>query len=233
MTTEFTLFGKEHLLWLGLGTISTFWLLRKALKGDDTIKSRLTNWLSFITPMVYLVPTLFIAPLSGWDLNLIIPLHLCYFLTLMSPWLLRTRNHRFYAVSYFWVMAGCSQSLITPDVSGEFPSLISIRYWLSHTALLQCFLFAAVVYKMRPRMNDIWKSLLWFNVYLVIVGLLNYPLDTNFLYLREKPPVPTMLDHLGEFPWFLLTGQIVALALFFIVYLPYWIGDLKKAKVSV
>lgn len=82
-------------------------------------------------------------------------------------------------------------------------------------------------------MNDIWKSLLWFNVYLVIVGLLNYPLDTNFLYLREKPPVPTMLDHLGEFPWFLLTGQIVALALFFIVYLPYWIGDLKKAKVSV
>ncbi len=128
-------------------------------------------------------------------------------------------------------MAGCSQSLFTPDVGGPFPSVVSIRYWLSHTALLQCFLYVIVVYKMRPYLKDILKSMLWFNIYLVLVGALNYPLGTNFLYLREKPPVPTMLDYLGEFPWFLLTGQLVAIALFFIVYLPFLFIDLKRAKV--
>lgn len=228
MKTEFTLFGVEHLFWLSLGTVTTFLLLHKAVKGDELVKEKLAHWLSWITPLAFVLPTLYIAPTSNWDLNLIVPLHLCYFLTLLTPLLLKKKNAFFFSIAYFWVMAGCSQSLITPDVGSPFPSVVSIRYWLSHTALLQCFLYAIVVFKMRPFLRDIWKSILWFNAYLLAVGLLNYPLGTNFLYLREKPPVPTMMDYLGDFPWFLLSGQLVAITLFFLVYLPFLIGDWRR-----
>jgi hypothetical integral membrane protein (TIGR02206 family) len=232
MIVDFTLFGPEHLFWLGLGTVTTVWLLRAGLRSEEQKKEKIAHRLAWVTCIVYVVPSIYIAPITNWDLNLIIPLHLCYFLTLISPWLLKNRNKFFFSISYFWVMAGCSQSLFTPDVSDNFPSVVSVRYWLSHIALLQCFLYAIVVLKMRPHLKDIWKSLLWLDVYVVIVGLLNYPLGTNFLYLRHKPPVPTMMDHLGEFPWFLLTGQIVALALFFLVYSPFWIGDLKRVRAN-
>jgi len=91
-------------------------------------------------------------------------------------------------------------------------------------------LYAILVFKMRPHMRDIFRSLLWMDFYIIVVVMLNYPLGTNYLYLREKPPVPAMMDYPGDFPWFLLTGQVLALLLFFLVYLPFWVRDLKEQK---
>lgn len=231
MPADFTIFGIEHLFWLSLAVLTTILLIRSGRRGDDAWKNRLGKWLAWLPPLAFTIPTFWVGPATNWDLSLVIPLHLCYFLAYLTPVLLVRKNSFIFEVAYFWVAAGCSQALFTPDVGAPFPAAQSLRYWMVHITLLQCFLYAVLVFKMRPRMRDILKSLLWMDIYIVVVGLLNYPLGTNYLYLREKPPVPTMMDYLGDFPWFLLTGQVVALILFFIVYLPFWVGDLKKQEV--
>ncbi len=76
MQTDFTLYGAEHLFWLGLAAVSTFLILRAGLYGDEERREKIAQYLAWITPLVFILPTLYIAPTSDWDLNLIIPLHL-------------------------------------------------------------------------------------------------------------------------------------------------------------
>jgi hypothetical integral membrane protein (TIGR02206 family) len=230
MENSFSTFGLEHCTWLVITAVTTWWLIRQARRRDDFGKQRIAQVLAWIPPIAYVLPTIVIAPLKNYDLNLIVPLHLCYFLALLTPLVLVKRRTAFFQVTYFWVMAGCSQSLLTPDMADGFPHPFSFRYWLVHISLVQCWIFAIFAFRMRPQLKHILWSILWFDVYLLIVGLLNYPLGTNFLYLRHKPPVPTMMDYLGEFPWFLFTGQFLMLAMFLLVYTPFLWRDWQVAR---
>ncbi|WP_290698864.1 hypothetical protein [Lacinutrix sp.] len=36
----------------------------------------------------------------------------------------------------FWIIAGTSQAVITPDISIGFPSFDYFRYWIAHLGLL-------------------------------------------------------------------------------------------------
>ena len=58
--------------------------------------------------------------------------------------------------------------------------------------------------------------------------------DTNFMYLRRKPPTTTMLDLFGDWPWYILGGELLALVLFAVVMLPFSVtakqGEKKTAK---
>ena len=56
---------------------------------------------------------------------------------------------------------------------------------------------------------------------ILFVIVVNTLLDTNFMYLRQKPNATTMLDLFGEWPWYILGGELLALVLFFVVMLPF------------
>jgi uncharacterized membrane protein YwaF len=58
-------------------------------------------------------------------------------------------------------------------------------------------------------------------VYAALVGGVNVLLGTNFLFLRERPANPTLLDWFGPWPVYIGTAAALAFLLFWLLALPF------------
>lgn len=164
------------------------------------------------------------------DIGLVLPFHACYFINLLLPIMLWRRSFFLFEVTYFMVMGGCIQALITPDVGYAFPHFMNFRYFIVHMGLVQSILYAVMVYRFRPTWKSFGKAFLWTNLYLVFVSGVNYLLSTNFMYVNRKPNVPTMLDLFGDWPWYVIGGEFLCLVMFAMVMLPFAFD--KQLKVT-
>ena len=71
------------------------------------------------------------------------------------------------------------------------------------------------------------------NIYMVSVFFINQLIGSNYLFVAYKPPGPTLLDALPEWPWYLLYMEAIGLVMFLLLYLPFIIKDWRgKRKAS-
>ena len=49
----------------------------------------------------------------------------------------------------------------------------------------------------------------------------NSLLGSNFAFASRPPDNPSLIDHLGPWPWYLLAMQFIALLFFFLLALPF------------
>ncbi|TNE58058.1 MAG: TIGR02206 family membrane protein [Bacteroidetes bacterium] len=219
----FVHWGPEHYWWLAAGAASAIaWIYIGRQLTAEKQKRQLALAMALIPAVIWTGATINILQAPGpvaWDL--VLPFHVCYFLNLLMPFMLWRKSYFLFEISYFMVMAGCIQALFTPDIPQPFPDWMNIRYFFVHIGLVQSTLFAIFVYGFSPTWRSLGKSLLWTNIYFVFVSAVNFLMDTNFMYLRKKPPSRTMLDLFGDWPWYILGGELLALVLFTVVMLPF------------
>ena len=158
-----------------------------------------------------------------------LPLHLCGALVLVSGWMLWTRNERVYEVVYFWTFAGASQALLTPDLPVGFPHPGFVLFFTTHGLLVMAAVYATRVFRLRPRPRSILRAFLWLHLLALAATPVNLLLDTNFLYLRHKPEGASLLDCFGPWPVYLGVVDAIALAVFALCYLPFWLKDLRES----
>ncbi|MFM7400499.1 MAG: TIGR02206 family membrane protein [Bacteroidota bacterium] len=233
--SRFVSYGNEHLSWLLYGTLSTvFWIWYGRRQPDDPGKQRVGLIMSLFPATLWACISVYlIAYTDPVDLNLVLPFHVCYFINLMMPVLMWRRSYFLFEIFYFVVMAGCIQALLTPDVSTVFPDHIHIRYFVVHISLVQSVLYAIFVFRFRPTWKGLGKTLVWMNVYFVFVLMINLLLDTNFMFLRRKPGSASLLDHLGDWPWYILVSEFVAVILFAVVMLPFAFGGKGNSRANL
>jgi hypothetical integral membrane protein (TIGR02206 family) len=164
-----------------------------------------------------------------WSVEYMLPLHLCNLLVFISAFTLVTKNYHAYEFLYFMGLCGATQILITPDpgIFG-FPHVRFFMVFVAHGGIATAAIYVTVVEKFRPH----GKSLLWvalvMNIYVLIILWVNAQLGSNYLFIAYKPPLPTMIDYLGPWPWYILSMEAIGLACSLLLYLPFFLRDRKR-----
>jgi len=150
-----------------------------------------------------------------------LPLFLCRFMALILPFVFYTRNRLWLGILYFWILAGTINAIITPDLKqGPFHWEYNL-YWIYHLMLIVTIIYGVFVYKFRITWKDYRNAVLGTIIFTVFAGIVNFALKANYNYLSAKPDVASILDHLGPWPWYIVSVYGLMFFLFFLAFLPY------------
>lgn len=160
-------------------------------------------------------------------LDNILPFHLCDVAAITAGFALITGNRLLRKLTYFWGLAATLQALLTPAVTIGFPHGPFLMFFIHHFAIVIAALWFPLVDGWRPR-TPLWRDPLhaygWSVLYLAFAMVVNQLLGTNFAFAASPPPNPSLIDHLGPWPWYLLGMQALAVCFFLLLALPFrWI----------
>jgi hypothetical integral membrane protein (TIGR02206 family) len=149
-----------------------------------------------------------------------VPLHLCTVALWMAVVACFTLAPLSVEFAYFVGLPGSTLALLTPDLRAAWNSYDSIRYFFEHGCLV-ITIVVLVFGKIAPiRTGAAFRAHnMWF-VYGVSLLIFNRVFGTNYLYLSHKPVNPSLLDYLGPWPVYILFGELVAITMFWLLWLP-------------
>lgn len=161
-------------------------------------------------------------------LSLDLPLHFCHLSLIFSVILLLKPSQYLFEITYFWGLGGAIQTMLTPDTTG-FDNYLSYFLMHAHHAMiiLTC-LWLAVVDGYRCRPGSIKRTFILTNIIIWPVWFVDWLVDANYMYLMKRPPTDSPLVF-GEWPWYIINVELVALVLFLIINIPMVILRRKES----
>jgi hypothetical integral membrane protein (TIGR02206 family) len=146
-----------------------------------------------------------------------LPLFLCDVVAVMLAFALVTGNRRLAEAGFIWSIAGTVQGLITPTLHFDWTSPEYYAFFAEHGGGPVAGLILVFGLGLVPQAGYFARMLCWSWGYMAVVMALNVLLGTNYGFLNGKPAVPTPLDHMGAWPIYLFTLQLVAFPLYLVI----------------
>ncbi|MFN8413601.1 MAG: TIGR02206 family membrane protein [Anaerolineales bacterium] len=224
----FELYGVGHLL--ALTIIALFCLLTPYFRNtwDEKQKRNFRHLIAVLLIADELSWHAWAAYWGIWTIQTMLPLHLCSVMVWLSAYMLFTKDYGIYETAYFLGIGGATQALLTPDANGYgFPHYRAFQTFLAHGLLVFIPIYMTVVEGYRPTLQSFKRIFIWTNIYMVFVFFLNLAIGSNYLFIAHKPEFPTLLDILAPWPWYVLELEAIGFAVFFLIYLPFLIKDLR------
>jgi hypothetical integral membrane protein (TIGR02206 family) len=152
-----------------------------------------------------------------------LPLDLCDLTLWLSVYVLASPRPRPWACDavYYLAVAGSGMAVLTPDPGVPLATYPGVKFFLSHGVVVAAVLGLALSGQLSPRPGSWWRVLLAVNAYAAVLLAFDLRAGTNYMYLVEKPASGTLLDVLGPWPWYVLAGDAIAAALFWLMHLPF------------
>jgi hypothetical integral membrane protein (TIGR02206 family) len=80
----------------------------------------------------------------------------------------------------------------------------------------------------KPKLVSLGKMLIFLNVFGAFVFGVNSLVDANYMFISKPTYNNTFLNHLGPYPWYLISLEGITLVISILLYLPFGI----KKKLS-
>ncbi len=226
--SPFILFGNVHLVTIAI-IILVAVLLPLVCKNQSTSnKSLISKIIAFI-----ILSHVIISPYKDlyllqnpYNWKEILPIHMCDLSEIFLAAFLLGGPKILYKCAFFWGLAGASMAIITPDIP-----VIDLDYaffMIGHGMIVIGIMYATISLGNRPYAKDILTvSAITAFVLLPIVYLINLILGepANYWYLIAKPAGASLMDAFPEPPLHLLITTPLAIAMFYLIYIPYAIKD--------
>ena len=159
-----------------------------------------------------------------------LPLQLCDVAIFIAAAALWTGNQLLIEVTYFWGLAGTVQALLTPDLPQHFPSYPYFQYYIAHGGVVAAALVLVIGLRRHPRLWAVLRVAGIIVAYAALVAAVDAIAGANYMYLRAKPPSPTLLDVLGPWPWYIVSAGLIGFALFAILDAPFRLRRVGRSR---
>lgn len=157
-----------------------------------------------------------------WSARTSLPLDLCdvaVFVAAVACWWPRLALPL--ELTYFWGLAGTLQAVTTPDLSVGFPHFAFFEFVLGHLAIVIAAVYLVVGLGGRPRPGAVPRVFAVTAGYTALVGLADWGLGANYMFLRAIPSHASLLSVLGPWPWYLFSAAAVAIVLLAVLDAPF------------
>ena len=149
------------------------------------------------------------------------PLHVCGITVFAVVVMLVFRRQTAYEIAYFWGLVGATNAVVTPQLEFGFPQYRFFQYFIAHGGIVAAALFATWGLGMRPTARSVLRVFVLLNVLAVVLIGVNLMLGSNYMFLCQ-PPVTRSPFFFLPWPWYLLFLDGIALALFYVLFIPFW-----------
>ncbi len=220
--TPFVPYGSSHWTVLLLFAIAAVVLV---IHGRRTRGSSLDRKTRRVFAAVLLIVQLSLQVYSmlpgQWDLGLSLPFQLCDLAWMVAVHALWTGRPWAYGLLYYWGLTLTSQAVITPQLDFDFPHVQFLMFWFSH-----CLVVLAAVYMTwgggwRPTWRAMALALSATVGWGFVMLAFNSLAGTNYLYVSHKPPGKSILDVLGDWPYYLVAEVLIIAALWGLMTAPW------------
>nr|WP_295974522.1 TIGR02206 family membrane protein [uncultured Bacillus sp.] len=212
---DFNLFSGSHFAVIAVFLIISVFIFlnRKNSTGENWRKAEIGAAISLIT--IEIVYHIWMLVNGSWTLSHSIPLELCNISLILCVLLLLTREKIIFEILFFTAILGASQAIFTPALSYDFPHFRFFHFFYAHMMVIWVTLYFTWSHGYYPTFKSVLKLIVFLNILLPIVLLVNQLTNGNYWFLRHKPEGPSLLDALGPYPWYIfsLEGLLVFLSL--------------------
>ncbi|MTE27896.1 YwaF family protein [Winogradskyella ouciana] len=227
--TSVTIGSLQHILPILVAISFTISLIKYSNRNlNNNQKFRVIHFVACFVSLFIISFHLYRIGFDNYNFKTDLPLYLCSLMAMIIPVFTYYRKYWIFEILVFWIIGGTVQGVITPDIVIGFPSFDYFRYWVVHLGLLSIIFYFIFVFKMKPTLKSVFKSFLALQIYVVLMIILNYLLDANYFYLNEKPKSASLLDYFGEWPYYIVVGQLIIIPLFLLIYLPFSVLERRK-----
>jgi len=231
--TPFELFGMAHLVALGLVVLINLLVVMARKRFNSRGRMWMRYGLAAVLVLNEIAWHLWNYYTGQWTIQTMLPLHLCSVLVWVSAFMLLTGNYVIYEYAYFMGIAGAIQALLTPDAGiYGFPHFRFVQTMISHGTIVTAAIYMTVVEGSRPYWSSLKRVAIGGNLYMLVIFILNQVLGSNYLFIAHKPETASLMDMLGPWPWYILSLEVIALAMCLLLYMPYAIRD-QRARGNV
>lgn len=150
-----------------------------------------------------------------------LPLELCDVTLWITAVAAYSLNPWAFEIVYYAGLAGSGMALVTPDLWTSLWSYPTLHFFLAHGLAVAAILTLVWGKLAAPRPGSAWRVLAILNLYAAALGLFDAIFKTNYMYLCQKPAAASLLNYFGPWPVYLAGGELVALALFWLLWLPF------------
>jgi hypothetical integral membrane protein (TIGR02206 family) len=221
LSIEVNQFAGEHVAALAamaaLATLST-WAARDRPGAWIVVFART---LAVLMLAAYLAENIAIVVRGTWSLERSLPLQLTDAVTIVAALALWNPRPLVFELAYFWGLTASLQAVLTPDLDSAFPSLFFFTYFATHCGAVVAAVFLAWGCRLVPRQGAVVRIFAATAAFAAVAGLGDLLTGGNYMFLREKPETASLLDLMGPWPWYILTGALLAIAMFAALDVPF------------
>ena len=132
-------------------------------------------------------------------------------------------------VAYVLGFGGALQALLNVDLTGVNNMIGIFTLNWTHSLIIINVLWLVFAYGKRFNAQSIINSFMFINVVIFPVGIINYFLNANYMFICSPPAVDSSF-FIGDWPYYLLYLEIIYFIYIFILYLPFKLAEKYSIK---
>ncbi len=226
----FKLFGTPHVIALVVVLLANLSLIYVKRYANERVKRIMRYGMAALLILNELAWHFWNLKTGQWSVQTTLPFHICSIFVILNAVMLVTKSYTIYEFAYLLGIPTALQPLLTPD-AGQwgFPHFRFFQVIVSHGLIVTASVYMTLVEGYRPTWKSVGRVALGANLYVVLMGVVNFLLGSNYLYIAHKPETASLMDLMPPWPWYILILEAMGAAYLLLLYTPFALQD-RKAR---